>query len=266
MFNITTACPVELDNYAYYSSNYVDKEIEVEPCELGKNLDLKYKDLMENIEKIECKSIKDYICLNLNKNLSLFQNNIDANKLLDQLLLSIIMINKTEIPIVTYKIEFLTGNDIIYHQNKTNPFIPYYRKDSFINYEPNKTLSLRYNYQYAKYESDDGILFQVNNNINGIGFSGITYDDNNGLERSKPEIFLALDVNKSNYDLYKRSYKRVQSYLSDIMSVANIMIGIGKFLLSYLLDKKMSVEIVENILNKSNFEQKKIIFLKKKLN
>ena len=43
------------------------------------------------------------------------------------------MINKTDLPFVAYKIEIITENDIINHQNKTNPFTPYCRKDTFIN-------------------------------------------------------------------------------------------------------------------------------------
>ena len=49
------------------------------------------------------------------------------------------------------------------------------------------------------------------------------------------------------------------------MSVANILIGVGKYLLFYLLNKKMSVEIVENILSISNFEQKKNYIPKEKI-
>ena len=265
MFNITANCPVNFDFLAVYMSNYVDESIKVEPCELGKNLDLKYKDLIENIENVEDVSLNDYTCLNLNNNLTLFQNNIDSDSLMEQLTLSITITNETDCPFIVYKIQIITENDVINHQNKSNPFIPYYRKDTFINYEPYKILSFRYDYQYTKYESDDGILFQDINNINGIGFSGISYDDNNNLEMYEPEIWISFRVNKANYDLYKRSYKRIQSYLSDITSVANIMIAAGKFLLNYLLDKKMSVDIVENILSKTNFEQKKNYIPKEKI-
>ena len=55
MFNITTNCPVNFDFFVFYMSNYVDEIIEVEPCESGKNMDLKYKDLIENIENVEGK-------------------------------------------------------------------------------------------------------------------------------------------------------------------------------------------------------------------
>ena len=40
MLNITTNTPVNFDNIAYYMSDYIYKVIEVEPCELGKNIDL----------------------------------------------------------------------------------------------------------------------------------------------------------------------------------------------------------------------------------
>ena len=85
------------------------------------------------------------------------------------------------------------------------------------------------------------------------------------MEIYEPEVWISFGVNKANYDLYKRSYKRIQSYLSDIMSVANILIGVGKYLLFYLLNKKMSVEIVENILSISNSEQKKNYIPKEKI-
>jgi hypothetical protein len=85
------------------------------------------------------------------------------------------------------------------------------------------------------------------------------------LEIYEPEVWISFGVNKANYDLYKRSYKRIQSYFSEIMSVFNIMVGIGRFLIYYILDKKMSVDIVEYILSKSKFEQKNNYFPKEKI-
>ena len=96
MFNITANCPVSFDFLAIYMSNYVDEKIKVEPCELGKNIDLKYKDLIENIENVEDVSLNDYKCLNLNNNLTLFQNNIDSDSLMEQLTLSITITNETD--------------------------------------------------------------------------------------------------------------------------------------------------------------------------
>ena len=255
MFNISTMCPVKYFIDAFYMTTHRDEIIEVEPCELGKNLDLKFKDLIENIEKTENISINNYKCLNLNnKDITLFQNNIDPDNKMDFFTLSIYILNLTNCPFERYIIDVITENDLINHENKNNPIIPYYRMDSFRNYETNKVLSLKYDFQYIKYESDDGLFFQKNNIRNGISFSGISYGNNNNIYGSG--FFLFFNINKANYDLYKRSYKRIQSLLSEITSVVNILIGVGKFLLNYLLDKKMSVDIVEYILSNSKFKQK----------
>ena len=40
------------------------KELKFEPCELGKNINLKYKDLIENLISIEKNEISDYLCIN----------------------------------------------------------------------------------------------------------------------------------------------------------------------------------------------------------
>ena len=40
--------------------------VNYEPCELGKNLDIKYKDIIEEFEKIEGDKITEYSCLNYN--------------------------------------------------------------------------------------------------------------------------------------------------------------------------------------------------------
>ena len=40
------------------------QDIDYEPCELGKNLDMKYKDLLEEIDRIEDYKISSYNCLN----------------------------------------------------------------------------------------------------------------------------------------------------------------------------------------------------------
>ena len=119
MFNITANCPVSFDFLAIYMSNYVDEIIEVEPCELGKNIDLKYKDLIENIEGIEDLSINNYKCINLkDKNITLFQNNIDPDNKMEIFSLSIDILNATNCPFERYIIDIITENDLINHENK----------------------------------------------------------------------------------------------------------------------------------------------------
>ena len=48
----------------YYINYEIKKEFELENCELGKNIDLKYKNIIEDFEKDNNKNISDYLCPN----------------------------------------------------------------------------------------------------------------------------------------------------------------------------------------------------------
>ena len=51
------------------------EEIDYEPCVLGKNLDIKYKNIVETFEKVEETKINEYSCLNFhNKEFTLINN------------------------------------------------------------------------------------------------------------------------------------------------------------------------------------------------
>ena len=52
----------------------------------------------------------------------------------------------------------VTQNDLIAHNKKDNPIIPYYKRNLY-DLNKDKKRFLNYNYQYIKYESDDGIFF-----------------------------------------------------------------------------------------------------------
>ena len=50
-----------------FMSNY-EKIFTLEPCELGKNLNPKYKELIEKLEKVENWKLEDFYCINYNSN------------------------------------------------------------------------------------------------------------------------------------------------------------------------------------------------------
>ena len=51
------------------------KSYSLEPCKLGKNINLKYKDLIEKIEKVEGYNLEDFYCINFNgSNLTLYSH------------------------------------------------------------------------------------------------------------------------------------------------------------------------------------------------
>ena len=67
--------------------------------------------------------------------------------------------------------KLITQNDLIDHSNKDNPIVPHYQVHNIYLDDVDK-LYLVYNYQYIKYESDNGIIFSNKTISNGVGFSG----------------------------------------------------------------------------------------------
>jgi len=66
-------------SFYYSSENNFSISLIVEPCLYGKNIDLKYQELIENFEKKE--SISQYYCINFNDiNISFFHHPNNSNK------------------------------------------------------------------------------------------------------------------------------------------------------------------------------------------
>ena len=57
------------------------------------------------------------------------------------------------------------------------------------------------------------------------------------------------------YTYYKRSYQKIQSLLADIMSIVNILIGIGKIISNFILKKQMNKDIVRNLINRNIYQK-----------
>ena len=107
---------------------------------------------------------------------------------------------------------------------------------------------MKYGFQYIKYESDTGIFFKNSKNINAIGFSGFSYSNNYNFQNLGFLAIINFEVNKSNYDYYKRTYKKFQSFVADVTSVINLIMTIFKILTYILLNKKMSKDIIRKIM------------------
>ena len=81
--------------------------------------------------------------------------------------------------------------------------------------------------------------------------------DNNNLIKNFEELknsmigTIEIGINKSNFDNYKRNYQRLQSLLAEIMSVSSLLFEIGIQISNILGDKKMSIDIMDYILNKN---------------
>ena len=112
---------------AYDNKNYFYENIDYEPCKLGKNLDIKYKDIIEEFERIEHVEISDFYCLNYNGTEFTLENKL---YLPEQYQNSLEIRLKTTCENYLLGFNLITQNDFIEHKNKKNPIVPYYQKHS----------------------------------------------------------------------------------------------------------------------------------------
>ena len=69
---------------------------------------------------------------------------------------------------------------------------------------------------------------------------------------------IIFEIKKAHFDYYKRTYQKLQSLLAEIMSVVNLLFELGKQISIILLDKKMSKDVIKNIIFSDKKEIKKI--------
>ena len=67
-------------------------------------------------------------------------------------------------------------------------------------------------------------------------------------------------MNSANYDLYRRTFIKFQSFLADVMSLINLLITTSKVITEFLLYKKMHKDIIRIIITN---KEKEIIPTKK---
>ena len=203
-------------SFYYSTENNISFSLIVEPCVIGKNIDLKYQELFENFEKREKESISQYYCINFNdNNISFFHHPNYSTKIGNYIGLTINS-NDFDCNIKSFSLNIITENDIIDHKNKENPIIPYYHYDEINIYNVSEVASLKLDFQYIKYESDTGIFFENFKIINALCFSGLSNLNNYNFQSSGILAMIRFEVNKSNYDYFKRTYKKFQSFLADI--------------------------------------------------
>ena len=222
------------------------KDFTLEPCELGKNLNPKYKELIEKFEKIESWKLENFYCINYNgSNVTLYSHPslayINENYLIFKL--------SSECQNFFLNLILVTENDFIDHTNTDNPIVPYYQKNQYMVLHNDET-DIEYNYQYIKYESDNGIFFNDKTTLNGIGVHSSNSNNRNDLYDHILNINFRM--NSANYDLYRRTFIKFQSFLADVMSLINLLITISKVITEFLLYKKMHKDIIKYIITSNN--------------
>ena len=265
MFKVFNFCSKENLLEAPFFSNEKIHVLDYEYCEIGKNIDYKYKDMIETFEKNEKQNISEYFCIKFNENTTLYNDIYNNN--IGNLRIDLIIETSEDCNNFPSILSILTENDIINNNDKNNPIVPFYHFNEKSFY--NNMVYIYYNYQYIKFDSDEGIFFRNYKSYNAIGFSNMEYDS--GIYDSDSILIsISFNINKLDYDLYIRKYQRIQSLLADIMSIINLTIVIGKFIGNILLNKLMArdilINIIDNNYNKKKNETGNDCKIKKKLN
>ena len=234
----------------YENGTYFNTILDIEKCEFGKNLNLKYKSFYDNKFKYG-REIKDFYCIgSKHENISLFYSPIIGYSYIN---LYAVYKNNTEY--IPEKIQSLIVTECDLIDNSISQNFEYHFTTAYNSHEYTK---INYNFQYIKYESDNGLFYKDSNILEGSSFSDITFfttiDDNYILNKNNNSqmAILTFSINKSNYDNYKRSYPIFQSLLADVMSVVSLLFEIGRQISLILCDKKMSKDIIKNFFNKNN--------------
>ena len=105
-----------------------------------------------------------------------------------------------------------------------------------------------YNFNYIKYDTDNGLFFQKYTSQDLITFSYANTNQFNSFISGKFSVNIEFKINKSNYDHYIRIYSKIQSLLADVANIINLLMLLGKMLSSFLLGKQMSMDIFRNII------------------
>ena len=248
----------------YNNGTNIYTRLDIETCEIGKNIDKKYENFV-NDKSNYGRKIEDFYCINSEfENISLFY---DPKVGFSTITLYIIFQNNTIYTPEKIQSLITTENNIINNFDRNNPINKGYMFQITSAYSSIEYTRVNYNFQYLQYESDEGFLFPKTRTLYGMSFSDITsyrnkQDINNVTQRFgeiKNSIIGTIEfaINKSTFDNYKRIYQRLQSLLAEIMSVISLLFEIGRQLSNFLGDKQMSLNIIEYLINKNEAQSKK---------
>ena len=239
----------------YDDGNIVAFPLKIEKCEFGKNLNIKYQRVVREKYKFE-RNIEDFYCIS-NENNSYNLSDISLfyfpNVGYSNIHLKIKLRDGVNLKPENIQTIIANENTLIDHNNKSFPM-----RESFIFYLTSSCSSfdytvVNYNFQYIQYDSDEGLFFKKSYLLNGMSFSDMSIYRNRKENHNETNDIgvINLGINKSYYDFYQRSYKKLQSLLAEIMSIISLIIEIARIIGMFLLEKRMSYDIMNNLLKKT---------------
>ena len=247
---------IDLKAYLYevnYNISYNDNiyNISLEECELGKNIDVKFKNLIKNFEENHFnESIKDYYCISksdADKYFLSYDRNIGYNYL------SLILHSKNESQAILQdlRLYLIIQNDIVNHTNKIEPININYAEAFSSNFDDEIFETSTFNLDYIEYESNDGIIFDSINSYYGIRLSS---EPQELYFKKKSNVStigsIKIQINRNTYDRFKRNYIKIQYLLSEIESISCLIFYIGRIIANIIARKKMSIDLSRIIMSK----------------
>ena len=250
----------------YNNGTRINIPLDIETCEIGKNIDKKYQDFVNDKSNFG-KKVDEFYCISSKfENISLFY---DPKVGYSSFNLYVIFQNNSIYTPEKIKSLIIIENNIINHFNRKDPVNNGYIFQLSSAFSSKEFTRVNYIFQYLKYESDDGFIFQNSRTLYGISFTDmVSYrskEDISELTKNFEEIkdsivgIIDLEINKSSFDNYKRSYQKLQSLLAEITSVINLLFQIGSQVSFFLGDKKMGLSIIEYLSDKNDLNTKKNI-------
>jgi len=248
------------ESIAYYEASYINiydngiqqyGNINIEKCEIGKNINSKFKDYINEktnfgfpLESFYCISSKD-------ENTNFFyQPNVGYS------IINLYVLYKNNSIYTPDNLQsiIVSENNFIDNNNKENPISEGFIYKLTSSFSSSENTMISYNFQYLKYDSDEGLVFKNYKNFSGISFSDMSsyrqkYTNYNKTSDINQIGTISFQINQSNYDYYKRTYQRLQSLLPEILSLINLVLGISRQVSNFLCNKVMSKDIMASLLN-----------------
>ena len=221
--------------------------LNIENCKYGKNIDMKYKEKLPEMQSIEgmfciADNLTDYPIYYSSKDeynlitlyIQINENSSYAHK---KLLLGIV-----------------NSNSAINHL-KRYPLTDNYFSSTYVELNRNEFSRITYNFQYIKYESDRGMFFGKKHIYNGKTFSNLEILKTNYKDEYGFIAVMNIGVNQLNFDYYNRVYERFQLVLIEIYWYVDIILLIGRLISKIFIDKETSIKMVKYLLTKNTIEK-----------
>ena len=237
----------------YNTGNAENIPLTVKSCKLGENINPKYEQYFKerfSILSFEYnhfdKNIEDFYCINTDKNtINLFYN---PNIGYSSINVNIIIKNQNIYIPENISVMIIYENNLINHDDKLSPISEGVSYQFIQGFSSTEYTTANYNFQYLKYETDDGLFFNSLKYLKGMSLLDINfYRNNQAMHNFKNDFIkynsfnigsIKIELNKSNYDYYRRTYKKIQALLAEIVSIISLLFEVGRFILEFLTEKK----------------------------